>query len=844
LSLHKEKIVVLGSTTRHPVAGVTWLIVQYLIGFQRLGYDVYYVEAHARPPFMFMLREGDDGAAKAAAFIAAVMRRFDLGDRWAYHALHADGHCYGLSESQLKQLYRSAALLINLHGGTEPLPEHSATGRLIYLETDPVEAAIRLHNNDQKVIELLAPHTAFFTWGLNYGNPDCKLPVSERFHFRPTCPPVVLDFWQPYGNGAGYAFTTVGNWRQRERVLKFQGEVYHWSKHSEFLKFLDLPSRTTQSFELALSKCDEPERRTLESHGWKVLDALSFSTDIDAYRQYITRSRGEFTVAKDQNVRLRSGWFSERSATYLASGRPVITQETGFSNVLPTVQGLFAFSTMEEILQAIESINAAYEHHCRRALALARQYFSYDVVLPRLLAQVGLSRPGGGRPRATPLPQSTAATPLHSQAGESEVEVTEGFPSTLVLTATLRWPTRLPDTTVQAVLAAPTPRSRPASVAGGKRASIVVVTFNNLVFTKFCLQSLLINTEYANYEVIVVDNGSTDATPAYLRELMVQHAHVHFAFNSENLGFARATNQGLALADGDMLVLLNNDTLLPPGWLTRLARHLDDPTIGLIGPVTNRTCNEAQIDAPYRTYAQFLRFAAEHCRLHDGELFDIRMLAMFCVAFRREAYESVGPLDERFEIGMFEDDDYALRMRAAGYRVVCAEGAFVHHFGQASIGELVRTGQYNQLFQANQRRFEEKWGMRWEPHRRRISPDYQRLRERLLSVMRAVLPTDATVLVVSKGDNGLLDLNGRDAWHFPRAEDGGYANCYPVDSSAAIAELEALRDQGGQFIVFPRPAFWWFEHYVEFGQHLHRRYRLMLHQEDTCAIFALGDHDS
>jgi hypothetical protein len=390
--LHQKKIVLLGMMSKVPVAGVVWQTVHYLVGFQRLGYDVYYVEAHARTPSMFMERKADDGSAKAAAFIANVMQCFGLGDRWAFHALHDDGRCYGLSEGQLKQLYRSAALLINLHGGTRPLPEHSDTGRLIYLETDPVELQIELYHNLQRTIDFLAPHCAFFTFGENYGNPDCKLPVSERFTFRPTRQPVVVDFWQPYSNGAGHTFTTIGNWRQPWREVKFQGEVYHWSKHYEFLKFLDLPSRTSQAFELALSSSsyDEADKHMLESKGWKVRDALSFSTDLDAYRQYIARSRGEFTVAKDQNVRLRSGWFSDRSATYLAAGRPVITQETGFSNILPTGQGLFAFSTMEEIVQAIESINSDYERHCRAAYAIAREYFSYDVVLTRLLADVGL----------------------------------------------------------------------------------------------------------------------------------------------------------------------------------------------------------------------------------------------------------------------------------------------------------------------------------------------------------------------------------------------------------------------------------------------------------------------
>jgi hypothetical protein len=189
-----RKIVVLGVMSRLPVAGVVWQTVHYLVGLQRLGYDVYYVEAHACTPKMLMQREDDDGSARAAAFIDGVMRRFNLGDRWAFHALHADGRYYGMSEGQLKQLYRSAALIVNLHGATQPLPEHSATGRLVYLETDPVLSQIELHHNVRYTLDFLEPHCAYFTFGENYGKPDCELPVSERFEFRPTRQPVVMDF--------------------------------------------------------------------------------------------------------------------------------------------------------------------------------------------------------------------------------------------------------------------------------------------------------------------------------------------------------------------------------------------------------------------------------------------------------------------------------------------------------------------------------------------------------------------------------------------------------------------------------------------------------------------------
>jgi hypothetical protein len=247
-----------------------------------------------------------------------------------------------------------------------------------------------VYHHDQETIDFLAPHCAFFTWGLNYGNPDCRVPLSPRFPFQPSPPPVVLDFWQGHSEGPAEVFTTVGNWRQHRPELRYQGDVYRWSKHHEFLKFLNLPARSGQAFELALSSCEEEDRVLLRKSGWRVRDALEVSTDPDVYRRYICGSRGEFTVAKDQNIRLRSGWFSERSTQYLAAGRPVINQETGFSNALPIGRGLFAFSNLEEIVEAIHLINADYPGHCRAARELAQEHFAAERVLSDLMKRVGI----------------------------------------------------------------------------------------------------------------------------------------------------------------------------------------------------------------------------------------------------------------------------------------------------------------------------------------------------------------------------------------------------------------------------------------------------------------------
>jgi hypothetical protein len=384
----RRKIVLLGMMTRIPVAGAVWGTMHYLVGLERLGYETYYVEAHARTPTMLMQHADDDSSALAAAFIDDVMRRFGMADRWAFHALHDDGRVYGMDDTALAALYRDAAMIINYHGGTVPLPEHAATNRLVYLGTDPVDIEIEVHQGRQETIDFLAQHRAFYTWGLNLGRPDCRVPLPRPFDFRPMPPAVVRDLWDAPPTDHCRRFTTVGNWRQPYRDIQFEGEVYHWSKHHEFMKIIDLPRRVAQEFELSLGSYGPDDQALLERHGWHVRDAMSFSTDLDRYRDYLRDSRGEFTVAKDQNVRLRSGWFSERSAQYLAAGRPVITQETGFSNAFPTGRGVFGFSSLDEIVAAVEAVNADYPGHCRAASELAAEVFDYSRVLPALVADL------------------------------------------------------------------------------------------------------------------------------------------------------------------------------------------------------------------------------------------------------------------------------------------------------------------------------------------------------------------------------------------------------------------------------------------------------------------------
>ncbi len=246
--------------------------------------------------------------------------------------------------------------------------------------------------------------------------------------------------------------------------------------------------------------------------------------------------------------------------------------------------------------------------------------------------------------------------------------------------------------------------------------SVVIVTYGGLELTKACLDSLLEHETWPRLDVIVVDNGSSDGTPEYLAEVARGDPRVRCVFNRENRGFAAANNQGIALAAGEIVVLLNNDTVVPPGLMGRLAAHLRrDASIGLLCPTTNFCGNEARVEPDYSDVADLPAFAARRARAHRGRVFDIGVAAMYCVAARRDVLDEVGPLDEAYGIGMFEDDDFAVRMRAKGYRVACAEDAYVHHVGQGAFRKLSPEA-YDALWKKNQAYFEKKFGVEWKAH--------------------------------------------------------------------------------------------------------------------------------
>jgi hypothetical protein len=405
------QLVVLGILGQIPLAGVVWQVLHYIEGFRRLGFDVYYVEDTGSWPYDPEQNTVTDDCTYAVNSISQLMEAYGLSDRWAYRSAAQGGRTFGLSESQLVGLFEHADVLVNVTGSTVLRPEHLETPVRVYVETDPVLPQIEIAKGNEFYIKLLNAHTHHFTYGENLGATDCSVPLG-RFTYRPTRQPIVLDWWAPETHRreasiiSNPCFTTIANWRQSGKDLEWNGETYTWSKHHQFLKFIDLPHRTPQSLELALAvqeRWEEGEKNWVPQHeddaeavhrltscGWRITNGLRLSTNILSYRDYILGSRGEFTVAKDQYARLRSGWFSDRSACYLAAGRPVITQDTGFGKFMPTGEGLFAFNAIEDIVAAFEAINHDYEKHSRRARTIAAQYFSAEKVLKEMIEHIGL----------------------------------------------------------------------------------------------------------------------------------------------------------------------------------------------------------------------------------------------------------------------------------------------------------------------------------------------------------------------------------------------------------------------------------------------------------------------
>ncbi len=384
------RIVFAGIIGRYPWGGVAWCSLMYLLGLRKLGHDVYYLEDTCECNYDPEENAIATNPAYALRHIDDTLRPFDLGDSWCY--VDYTGKHHGIGAAKMEEICRSADLFLVLSGGCWVWRDHYlAIPRKAFIDSDPAFTQLAIHEArnqsyvDEKkgwYVEFFNTYDALFTFGSGIARGTADVPTHHQW--LPTWQPVDTSIWQPKKSSLPTrdVFTTVMTWRF-ESFQDIGGNKDH-----EFLKVIDLPSKLRKNgplrFELAVSG----PMHLLRDRGWECVDAFSVSSDIWRYHNYISGSLGEFSVAKGTYVSTRSGWFSDRTICYLSAGRPAVVQETGFSDVLPTGEGLFAWRSQSEALRYLEEIHGNYDFHSRRAREIAGEHFRDETVLTRLLGSI------------------------------------------------------------------------------------------------------------------------------------------------------------------------------------------------------------------------------------------------------------------------------------------------------------------------------------------------------------------------------------------------------------------------------------------------------------------------
>jgi hypothetical protein len=375
-----------------PIAGVIWQHIHYIVGLQRLGHDVYYIEDSARLPYNPETFEVGEDFHYASSLLARLSREFEFQRRWGFCARYLATHpTAGLSLQKIRQLYREADAILNVCGSQEFNDDLLKSDRLLYVESDPGLEQIKVDKGVAATRKYLRRHHALFTFGENVGTRVFPVP-THGLNWLPTRQPVVTDLWRSSRlPGRGAVFTSIANWSTSGlKDISWRGKKYLWSKSLEFLRFIGAPKASGETFELATDVRDPRVEARFSRNSWRLTSPTQLSVDYWSYQKYIQRSKGEFTVAKDQYIRLKTGWFSDRSACYLAAGRPVITQETGFTKIYGHTAGLFGFKSLGEIVEATREIKLDYRKHCRAAAEIGREVFEATKVVKSLLERAGV----------------------------------------------------------------------------------------------------------------------------------------------------------------------------------------------------------------------------------------------------------------------------------------------------------------------------------------------------------------------------------------------------------------------------------------------------------------------
>ena len=382
--------VVTGMIATYPVGGVFWDYAQYVLGFEKLGFEVYYLEDTGWQTYDPQKGMYSNDCSYGVNFLKNTLQSVwpHLNDRWAFRSM--DGKYYGLSKGQIEAVVEKADIFINVSGSCLLRDAYMRCSHKVLIDSDPgwnhfVNYPKWDNEPGWQGAHSYREHDHFFTYAENMNEADCLLP-SMGLDWQRTRPIVLLDCWQH--EMPSNCWTTVMTWNNFRKPIEYKGKTYG-TKELEFPKVENIPSRIKSLFEIAVGGNDAP-REFWQELGWRVIDSHDISKTADDYRTYIQSSRGEFSVAKNVYVDTRSGWFSCRSICYMAAGKPVVLQDTGFAKYIPTGKGVLVFSTLDEAVEAIENVESDYDAHCQAARQIAKEYFSAEVVLKELLNKIGL----------------------------------------------------------------------------------------------------------------------------------------------------------------------------------------------------------------------------------------------------------------------------------------------------------------------------------------------------------------------------------------------------------------------------------------------------------------------
>jgi hypothetical protein len=394
------RVIVTGLVGLYPVGGVAWDYLQYLIGFARMGHDVYYHEDTWSWPYHPVERTYTADPGYSAAYIRDFVDAYapELRDRW--HYLHLHETSLGMTREAFDAVARSADLFLNVSGACMIPEELSPRCVKVFVDTDPGYNQIMLSErfewseNVERWCSSVAAHDQHFTYAENIHGEDCIVPRLD-FNWKTTRMPMVCDLWDPAGRAVPVesdpAWSTIMTWSAFKGKLIYNG-VEYGSKGAEFERIIDLPRHVRQPLQVAVGGVNAPLERLAEA-GWQVVDGPEATATPQDYQRFIFGSRGEISTAKQVYVAMRTGWFSCRTACYLAAGRPCVVQDTGFRSIVPCGEGIVAFSSAEEAIEGIERVERDYEHHCEAARKVANEHFGAERVLGELLDDAYSSEP-------------------------------------------------------------------------------------------------------------------------------------------------------------------------------------------------------------------------------------------------------------------------------------------------------------------------------------------------------------------------------------------------------------------------------------------------------------------